>query len=149
MLTVGTRASDFRLEQSTGFLVNRVASAMKLSLEQKLSAHGVTSKQFALLTVLLKDEPHAPSDLSQRFDVELSAVSRLVDRLVDKQLVTRRVNAADRRAQHLVLSAKGRALARELGPLARQVLTQFHAGFSQKELATLHGYLRRLLANAK
>ncbi len=50
------------------------------------------------------------SELAQRKQISLSAVSQAVEVLVMKELVTRAVNPLDRRMQHLTLTEKGEEL---------------------------------------
>jgi DNA-binding MarR family transcriptional regulator len=60
--------------------------------------------------------------VAKTFKVTLSAITQIVDRLVQKQLLTRSSNPADRRVYILELTTAGKALVQELETLQVEVL---------------------------
>jgi DNA-binding MarR family transcriptional regulator len=60
--------------------------------------------------------------VAKTFNVTLSAVTQIVDRLVQKQLLTRSSNPTDRRVSILELTTRGKALVQELEKLQVEVL---------------------------
>jgi DNA-binding MarR family transcriptional regulator len=55
-------------------------------------------------------EPRQVSDLAERFGVSVPSMSRAVDALVKKKLVTRLEDPDDRRVRHVAITAKGKQL---------------------------------------
>jgi DNA-binding MarR family transcriptional regulator len=60
--------------------------------------------------------------VAKTFNVTLSAITQIVDRLVQKQLLTRVSNPTDRRVYILELTPEGKALVQELEKLQVEVL---------------------------
>jgi DNA-binding MarR family transcriptional regulator len=60
--------------------------------------------------------------VAKAFNVTLSAITQIVDRLVQKQLLTRVSNPTDRRVYMLELTTEGQALVHELEKLQVEVL---------------------------
>jgi DNA-binding MarR family transcriptional regulator len=60
--------------------------------------------------------------VAKTFNVTLSAITQIVDRLVQKQLLTRVSNPTDRRVYILELTTEGKALVQELEKLQVEVL---------------------------
>jgi DNA-binding MarR family transcriptional regulator len=60
--------------------------------------------------------------VAKTFHVTLSAITQIVDRLVQKQLLTRSSNPTDRRVSILALTTEGKALVQELEKLQVEVL---------------------------
>lgn len=81
-------------------------------LRLKLNKHGITLQQYNILRILRGQYPNPATVniLKERMLDKMSDASRIVDRLVSKELVTRRVCESDRRAVDILISDKGLAL---------------------------------------
>jgi DNA-binding MarR family transcriptional regulator len=71
---------------------------------------GLSMPQFGLLMHLYHHASCGMAEISQHSGASQAAASQLVDRLVDKQLVIRTENQADRRSKQLTLTPEGRRL---------------------------------------
>ncbi|MCY1167657.1 hypothetical protein D9M73_76250 [compost metagenome] len=78
----------------------------------------------------------------------MSALSRIVDRLVVLGLVVREKCDTDGRSVRIALSPAGQALAREIVPLAQHYEAVALSDFSAAEVKTLRAMLLRLYRNA-
>jgi DNA-binding MarR family transcriptional regulator len=72
-------------------------------------------------------------------------VSKLVDRLVSKNLITRRERGDDRRFQSIALTAVGRRLVPRLAALADQNDEEFFHPLSAGERAALIATMKKLV----
>lgn len=89
------------------------ASRVLVAIAAKsLSAAGedVTLVQYRALVVLAYNGPQRTTDLAAELDVNSSTATRLIDRLVRRQLVVRRTHPEDGRATQLDITDEGRAL---------------------------------------
>lgn len=78
-------------------------------LKQRLNKHKITLQQFNILRILRGQHPK-PSTvnlLKDRMLDKMSDASRIVERLVQKELVQRCINDKDRRAVDIRISSKG------------------------------------------
>ncbi|MEU6370448.1 MarR family transcriptional regulator [Streptomyces sp. NPDC046931] len=117
-------------------LVNRWRAILALhartqcELDRALHPHGLCASDFEVLDLLsgdtVPDGTHAyrVQEISERVHLSQSALSRLVARLERDGLVERAMCAEDRRGVRVALTAKGRAVHRELLPVHRAVLTR-------------------------
>ena len=128
--------------------------------EALLSAHAVLIKQFAaediwadvsmreydvLYTLSRCPEPLRLSELNRHVLLSQPALSRLVDRLAERGLVSRQADPADRRGVRLSLTDAGRTVQREIGRRhARGVARAMTAGLTRGELAQLETICRKL-----
>jgi DNA-binding MarR family transcriptional regulator len=76
-------------------------------------------------------------------------MTKLLDRLETKELVTRRPNPGDRRSVVIEPTERGLALVPVLSPVFGEVAKQLFDGFSDDEIANLTSYLRRMGENLK
>jgi DNA-binding MarR family transcriptional regulator len=136
----------FDLRDSTGYLINRLAVSFKTALERELAYYEVTAQQWALMQALAQLEAATVVTLAGWLGVDVGAASRLIDRLEEKQLVTRRRTRTDGRIAEVTLTVPGRALMPHLVSQAEKVLAEALRPLAPDETATLNALLRRLLA---
>ncbi len=78
-------------------------------LRERLEKHQITHQQFNILRILRGQYPNPATVnlLKERMVDKMCDASRIVDRLVQKELVTRCTNSKDRRAVDIRISEKG------------------------------------------
>ncbi|MBC7915203.1 MAG: MarR family transcriptional regulator [Pyrinomonadaceae bacterium] len=88
-------------------------------LKKRLSKHHITMQQFNILRILRGQHPNPATIniLKERMLDKMSDASRIVERLVQKGLVTRCINQKDRRAVDIIISDKGLDLLKQLDPV--------------------------------
>jgi DNA-binding MarR family transcriptional regulator len=87
----------------------------------------------------------APSELAERTGMTRGAASKLVDRLVGKELVTRRDRTDDRRFQEIGLKPAGRRLVPQLAALADRNDEEFFRPLTARERDELLATLKKLV----
>jgi DNA-binding MarR family transcriptional regulator len=109
----------------------------------------VSMKEYDVLYALTKaDGPVRLTDLHRRVLLSQPALSRMVDRLVERGLVERREDAGDRRVVRLALTDAGRACQREVGRAhARDVTAAMTRTVSDADLRELLRITRALLGS--
>lgn len=77
-----------------------------------LKPFNLSDKQYFVLKILNENYPNAVSVnfILERMLDKMSNVSRLVDKLVDKQLVIKVQSTNDKRAKDIIISPKGKEL---------------------------------------
>lgn len=78
-----------------------------------VKASGISMPQFLMLMHLHQREHCGISDLSEHMDTSTAAVSQLVDKLVQADLLLRSEDPNDRRAKKVELSSNGKTLIEE------------------------------------
>jgi DNA-binding MarR family transcriptional regulator len=97
----------------------RLAQAMDVALRPPFAAAGLAQHDFDVLAALRRAEPphsRTPGELRDSLMVTSGAVTKQVDRLLSKGLVTRDVAADDARGRTITLTADGVGLVDELMP---------------------------------
>jgi DNA-binding MarR family transcriptional regulator len=141
---VGTPAPDTSLEVIAA--LSSLIRASRAVARQRHDQLGASSTPLAVLKALSRaDEGRArPGDLAVAAGVAPSVVSRVLPRLEEDGLVTRRRDEADARSCHIILMTEGRdqlaAIQREYAQLLAGVLVDVPA----EEVARMPGTLRHL-----
>ena len=150
----GTRAprrssakASLPVEQSVGYQI-RVAHRMLQRYRQVLVApHGVTTGMWYFLRALWTEDGLTQRELSRRVGT-MEPTTLVALRSMERDGLIRRVrNGGDRRKVNIYLTPKGRALEKDLLPLAIEVVDQAVSGFSASEVRALLDMLKRVQAN--
>jgi len=117
----------FRNEYHKG-MINLVYTVKQLSNQflQMLKAYNLTEPQYNVLRVLRgfrADGPATIGFLKERMLDKNSDMSRIVDKLYEKQLIDRKENAIDRRQKDIEITEKGLLLLSEMDGCERKVDT--------------------------
>lgn len=120
-------------------LVTGLSRQIADHVRERAATLGLTAPQATALRELTG--PMTMRELAERMSCEPSNATFVIDRLENQGLLERRPHPTDRRAKHLVLTAKGTALRERL--LALLVQESPLAGLTQPEQDTLHELLQR------
>lgn len=114
-------------------------------LKTRTDTQHITPQQYNILRILRGQHPNPATVnlLKDRMLDKMSDVSRIIDRLVQKELVSRCVNSRDRRAVDILISSKGLAVLQQLDEDMRidKVLNQT---LSEEECETLNYLLDKM-----
>jgi DNA-binding MarR family transcriptional regulator len=85
-------------------------------IAKQLKPFGITNQQYNVLRILRgqKDQYISVNAISDRMIDKMSNVSRLIDKLVIKELVVRKINKEDRRQVDIAISEKGLSLVQKV-----------------------------------
>ena len=133
------------LKKHVGFWLRFVSNHVSHAFARKLLASGVTVAEWVVMREMFDDEETSPGILAERIGMTRGGVSKLVDRLVGKKLITRRERSDDRRFQSIALTAAGRRLIPQLAALADQNDEEFFHPLSGSERAALIATMRKLV----
>lgn len=127
-----------------GYWLRMVSNAISHDFAQKVAAEGVTVAEWAFLRALYDVESIAPSALADRMGMTKGAISKLADRLLEKQLVLRTDNPDDKRAHSLSLSPTGREKVPVLARIADRNDADYFSTLPTAEREALRQTLRTL-----
>ena len=143
--TARHRAAASDLKGHIGFWLRFVSNHVSHAFAARLQASGVTVAEWVVLREMFDTATIAPSELAASIGLTRGAVSKLVDRLLHKGLVTRIEREDDRRFQTIALTAAGRSLVPKLAALADENDAAFFASLSSREREALMALLKRLV----
>jgi DNA-binding MarR family transcriptional regulator len=139
------RALDLGLDPSPMLIVGRIhrlGQIMDAALRPALAAAGLREGDFNILAALRRaspDDARTAGELHRALMVTTGAITKQVDRLAARGLVTRTAGAEDQRVRRIALTATGRRLVDEL------IVT--HLETERELLSTLTAAQRAALAD--
>jgi DNA-binding MarR family transcriptional regulator len=114
-------------------------------VQETMKAHDLSPEQFNVLRILRgqKGKPANMCVIQERMIAKTSNTTRLVDKLLLKDLVSREVCPGNRRKMEIGITEKGLALLRELDPVVDEAETRFAQNLTPEELILLNELLEK------
>jgi MarR family multiple antibiotic resistance transcriptional regulator len=155
-MTPDTQIYDVETYQPAGCvgqLLYRVRAAQMNALDEELArdpdlaALEISAAQYVIISVLAKRGVDSAAQLCKDLSYDAGAMTRMIDRLEAKGLISRRRCPEDRRLVKLELTKAGVAALPKLRACSVRVLNHFLRGFSQTEARQLEAFMVRMLQN--
>ena len=131
-----------------GAMLGRAAHLSKACLEGKLTQYDLTQAQTHVLLYLHKNGGQTPQwDLTAFLKVRPSTANGILDRMVEKGLVTRSVSGSDARRRLITLTEKGQAQQALFARGFHAFEAQLIQGLTDEEVAVFRRLLGRIIQN--
>ncbi|MES2978113.1 MAG: MarR family winged helix-turn-helix transcriptional regulator [Pseudomonadota bacterium] len=143
------KASNYKTDESVGYLMRRILTLIAQGVERRLEPTGLTNAQWMPMLKLQMGTASTVAELARGCQLDAGSMTRLLDRLEAKQLCRRSRSSEDRRVVNLELTETGRAAAQEIPAALSHVQNVCLEGFTEDEWLQLRGFLVRILDNAQ
>ncbi len=131
-----------------GLLLGRAALLKDRIIDRHMEPYGITAAQFKVLIIMAQFDVDTPAELCRHLCLDSGSMTRMLDRLEQKNLLVRQRSEADRRQVRLVLSEDGKALAGLLPQVGADAMNQLAGAISPQELQSLEQILKKILLAA-
>ena len=133
--------------ESVGFLIRDTMLHMQIVLRAHLQEHNLSTAQWYQLRVLWEEEGISQRELSQRVCTTEPTTQSALLRMERQGIIKRVRSKTDRRANHIFLTKKGRALEAKLIPYAMSVNDVAAKGITKKEIKEFTKVINKIRAN--
>lgn len=131
-----------------GLLLGRAAILKDRIIDSHMEPYGITAAQFKVLIIMAQFDVDTPAELCRHLSLDSGSMTRMLDRLEQKNLLARQRCEADRRQVRLVLTEDGQVLAGMLPQIGADAMNQLAAVISPQELQSLEQILKKILLAA-
>lgn len=139
---------NYQAEESLGRLIADVSGRLLAAFDEELADLGISGAQWVILMRIAKGYASTAAELCRFSRYDPGSMTRMIDRLEEKNLIRRVKSSLDRRISHLELTEAGQNLVPHLPPVAIKVLNAHLKGFTREELDLFKGFLNRMRANS-
>jgi DNA-binding MarR family transcriptional regulator len=136
------------LELAIPFLLTRAGGRMGNAFAKALKPFGLNLSEWRVCASLLYVPHQTLSELSVHATSDISALSRIIDRLASQDLVKREKSTTDGRSIRIALTNKGVELALRIVPVAQQLESVILTGLTASDVQALRTMLLKLYENA-
>ena len=143
---------DFDPTESAGYLVGRVAHALKLRVQEFLDEAEIplSAEEISILTVLAHlDGPERMKPLAEKLGRDATTVSRQIAGLEEAGFVQRTPCPEDGRATVVTITGAGGKLVEQTIPLTLALRSRAMKGISKSDEKVFVSALARMLNNLK
>ena len=106
----------------------------------------ISAAQYVILSTLSSGRANTSTQLCREISYSPGAMTRMLDRLVNKQMINRTRNVDNRRTIKLELTEVGKATFPALRAAANTVIDRYFGTFDSPELAQFATLLEKMLA---
>lgn len=135
------------MSEAIGFLIHDTARLFRRELNERMRHSGVTALQWRLLAYLARNEGTNQVKLAEFLEVEPITLSRMIDRLADAGMLSRRRDPDDRRAWRLYLEEQSLPLIVELRAASAKLTEAAQEGLTTEEREQLASLVERMRQN--
>ncbi len=141
------RGEKYLVDDSVGYLIKLAHASIVRALDRQLVDFDLTAVQVLPLMGIADGRVRTAAELARLANCDPGGVTRMLDRLEAKELVTRTRSPEDRRIVQLALTPAGRRIAERIPYLLSEVLNEHLGGFTRAEFEQFRDLLRRFLAS--
>jgi DNA-binding MarR family transcriptional regulator len=143
------KPSNYTMRNSVGYLMRICTNRLLPQMESLFEDQELSFSQWTTLVALHDGRITTAGDLAHNICHDAGSLTRLVDEMVRRGLVSRNRSESDRRIVTLALTPRGRDLVEALAPRVMNYWNGLLAGFSHAEVDTLINLLTRLVLVAE
>ena len=143
------KPSNYTLRNSVGYLMRICSNRLLPQMESLFEDQELSFSQWTTLVALHDGRITTAGDLAHNICHDAGSLTRLIDEMVRRGLVSRNRSESDRRVVTLALTPRGRDLVEALAPRVMNFWNGLLAGFSHAEVDTLIDLLTRLVLAAE
>jgi DNA-binding MarR family transcriptional regulator len=139
--------ADFRLDASPFYWLTRISGRYMMEMSQLLRGIGMDVPRWRVLMILAEHEPASISTLSEEAVINLSTMTKMVQRMEANGLVTSAPRATDARVTEVLLTDSGRAALPGVRDAAGDVFRHAFDTLDGDQIERLVGTLRHVFEN--
>jgi DNA-binding MarR family transcriptional regulator len=143
------KPANYSMKNSVGYLMRICTNRLLPQMEELFRDQELTFSQWTTLVALHDGRINTAGDLAHNICHDAGSLTRLIDQMVERELVTRGRCENDRRVVKLALTARGRDVVEALAPRMMNFWNGLLSGFTHQEVDTLVGLLTRLVIVAE
>lgn len=139
--------ADFEVDKYPFYLLNRLVSRYNAIIEVRLRTIGMDIPFWRVLMILGKHVPYGVGEISEAAVINLSTMTRIIQRMAQAGLVKCVPRREDNRVTEVSLTALGERRLAEAREITAPVYAAAIAGFSQREFSQTIDHLNNLYDN--
>ncbi|MCJ7765985.1 MAG: MarR family transcriptional regulator [Thiovulaceae bacterium] len=136
---------EYELRNSLGFRISLVANRVHAMFTRGIEPYGIAPEQFAAMKIISEDSETNQSKIAEMLGKGKPTVSRTLDVLEKKGLVSRGELETDRRAKRIRLTDEGEAVLHAVIPCAKAFNDAIRERLEPQEIESFFKVLETIL----
>ncbi|RKJ05518.1 MarR family transcriptional regulator, partial [Butyricicoccus sp. 1XD8-22] len=119
----------------------KILVAQELKEAQHLKSFDLTPQQEIMMFYIIRNQPVTSNDIAAYLNISKSAVSQVIPKLEEKQMINRHVNPANRREIYITLGSRGQEYLQLLNHIDELLVRKYYSKVTLEELRDVHAIL--------
>jgi len=122
---------------------------LSYTISKEMKPYGITRQQFEVLKILNQhfDKPMNLNTVKSHLRENVPDISRIVQRLVEKRLINRARQTADKRNSSISINKTGISLVKQIEPIIEEKMNEFFGVLTSEELQELSRIIGKVNQN--
>lgn len=139
--------ADFRIENSPFYLIARTAGRYAIDMENALHAIDMDLPSWRALMIVFETNPSSVSEIADRAVMRLSTMTRVVQRLEKRGLLSVSRRKGDARVTEVYITSAGERVMLQVREIASRLYNIAFHDLAAGEIEMLNALLRRVFSN--
>jgi MarR family 2-MHQ and catechol resistance regulon transcriptional repressor len=133
-----------QITNKTLTILLKASKHVEAYLGKDTASYGINPTEFVTLEILLNKGPQTIQSISERILMANSSLTYVIDNLLDKKLISKRINSKDKRAFVIDLTNSGKDLISKLFVRHEQTIEELFNVLSKDEISAIATNLKKL-----
>jgi MarR family 2-MHQ and catechol resistance regulon transcriptional repressor len=133
-----------QITNKTLTILLKASKHVEAYLGKDMASYGINPTEFVTLEILLNKGPQTIQSISERILMANSSLTYVIDNLLDKKLISKRINSKDKRAFVIDLTTSGKDLISKLFVRHEQTIEELFNVLSKDEISAIATNLKKL-----
>jgi MarR family 2-MHQ and catechol resistance regulon transcriptional repressor len=133
-----------QITNKTLTILLKASKHVEAYLGKDMASYGINPTEFVTLEILLNKGPQTIQSISERILMANSSLTYVIDNLLYKKLINKRINSKDKRAYVIDLTASGKYLISKLFTRHEQTIEELFNVLSKDEIIAIATNLKKL-----
>lgn len=111
--------------------------------------YDITIDQWLVLKTLQENDQLPQNQIAELVFKDYASITRIIELLVQKEYIRRKINATDRRKFELEITEKGNKMIEDIYPIVMENRKQALSGLAEGEVKQLKELLEKLIINCQ
>lgn len=130
-----------------GYLLNTSARLIKRKMDCELERYDITTSQWAVLKLLYSKTELSQAQISDELLSDRATIGTVIFKLLDKGLIKKNLDPADRRSYVVCLTRKSKDIVKEIENKVEKVTEAALKGMSKSDIDRLFSSLNSIINN--
>lgn len=122
------------VDQRLGYVIKRVQQELRSRMDEKLEAVGVTTPQYAALSILEEDQGLSNAELARRCFLTPQTMHKIVAGLEAKGLIERKSDPSHGRKINTLLTSEGKKALKKAHEIVIEIEGEMTSDLTQEEI---------------
>lgn len=140
-----------KLNQVVFYAIDKAIKSYRQMAQKNINKHGldITIDQWLLLTTLRNNPDATQQQIAEAVFKDYASITRMIEILVQKQIIVRHFHPDDRRRSNLEITAKGLEVLTAIDPVIQANRSLALKGISDAEIEQVKSVLYKIASNCK